>query len=137
MEHDFKKFPELTNSQMDFYYFKSPHKQIFDDFVGKVVAVTDGDTIKLETNFRDFNFPLRMAEIAAPELKERGGVESKKWLSSKLENQTVDIIINQNNRVGRWGRLIGRVIFQGLDVGEESMNMGFSVPFNQRKEKAF
>ena len=38
MVHDFKAFPELTNSQMDLYYWDSPHKQITDDFDAVVVG---------------------------------------------------------------------------------------------------
>ena len=76
LDHDFKNFPELTNSQLKVFYFDSPHKQITEDFVATVVKVTDGDTVRLETDFRAFTFPLRMAEIAAPELGEGGGSES-------------------------------------------------------------
>ena len=32
MAHDFKKWPELRNSQMALYYFESPHRQITEDF---------------------------------------------------------------------------------------------------------
>jgi len=51
MAHDFKKFPELTNNQMQIYYFESPHKQITEDFKARVVDVHDGDTIKVEVDF--------------------------------------------------------------------------------------
>ena len=45
MPHDFKLFPELTNSQMQIYYWDSPHKQITKNFMAKVLRVKDGDTI--------------------------------------------------------------------------------------------
>ena len=80
MVHDFKKFPELTNSQMIFYYFDSPHRQIMEDFSARVVRVIDGDTIRVTTSDRDFDFPVRFANIDAPEIDTREGVESKKWL---------------------------------------------------------
>ena len=48
MAHDFKNFPELTNRQMQVYYFESPHKQVTEDFRGRVIKVTDGDTIRVE-----------------------------------------------------------------------------------------
>ena len=54
--HDFKRFPELTNGQMGLYYFDSPHKQIAENFFAKVVKVSDGDTIRVKADFRDFNF---------------------------------------------------------------------------------
>ena len=41
MVHDFKQWPELTNGQMAYYYFDSPHKQIGEDLFadcGIVVA---------------------------------------------------------------------------------------------------
>ena len=59
-DHDYKKFPELTNKQINEFGFQSPHKQITEDFDATVVHVTDGDTIRLRTDFRDFTFPLRL-----------------------------------------------------------------------------
>ena len=132
--HDFNKFPELTNSQMDFYYFESPHKQIFENFTAKVVKVTDGDTIKVRWAERDFDFPVRFMNIAAPELKEKGGEESKSWLEEKILGEEVDIMINPKLRVEKWGRLLGYVNFLGMDVGEESIVFGHSKPWSQRNE---
>ena len=82
MAHDFKRFPELTNSQMNLYYFDSPHKQITESFTAKVVKVTDGDTIRVKWDERDFTFPIRLSELAAPELNERGGVKAQRWMSN-------------------------------------------------------
>ena len=131
--HDFKRFPELTNSQMELYYFDSPHKQITEDFTARVIKVSDGDTIRAKTNFRNFNFPIRFAKIAAPELDERGGLESKKWLESQILNQDVEVIVNVKNRVGKFGRLLGEVLFRGMNMGEESINQGHAVDFEQRE----
>lgn len=131
MQHDFKKFPELTNSQMELYYFQSPHKQIVESFTCRVIKVTDGDTIRVVTDFRDFDFPIRLANIAAPEIKERGGRESQKWLSSKILGDDVYVIIDPRNRVGKWGRLLGDVTHTGMSLGEESINMGHSIKFGE------
>ena len=87
--HDFKNFPELTNRQMQVYYFESPHRQITEDIRVKVVKVTDGDTIRVEWNERDFNFPIRIAYLDAPELDETNGERSQKWLSSRILNEEV------------------------------------------------
>lgn len=134
--HDFNKHPELTNSQMQIYYFDSPHKQIFEDFRAKVIKVHDGDTITVRTNFRDFDFPIRFANIAAPELNEEGGHESQSVLEGLILNQKVDILINKDNRVGKWGRLIGEIISQGLSINDDMVRKGFAVPFSQRKESS-
>ncbi|NHZ84429.1 MAG: hypothetical protein GWP19_00935 [Planctomycetia bacterium] len=128
MAHDFKRFPELTNSQMQFYYFDSPHKQITEGFIADVVKVIDGDTIRVETSFRDFDFPIRFVNINAPELK-KGGLESAKWLQSQLLNEEVYIKIDSTNRVGKWGRLLGDVILGGQSMSDLSLMMGYSEEF--------
>jgi len=135
--HDFKRFPELRNNQLDFYYFLSPHKQIFEDFKAKVVNVHDGDTITLRTDFRDFDFPLRFLDINAPELNEKGGHESKSWLEKKILNEEVEIIIDPKNRVDKWGRLLGKVRHEGMILNEEAILVGMATPFDQRDEGRF
>jgi len=134
MVHDFDKFPELTNGQMDFYYFESPHKQIFEDFKATCVKVHDGDTITLRWAERDFDFPLRLINIAAPELKEENGEESQRWLEDIVLGKEVDIIINPTNRVEKWGRLLGYVNIGGMDIGEQSIIMGLSKPWANRHD---
>jgi len=133
MAHDFKNFPELTNNQMQIYYFDSPHRQITEDFVAKVVDVHDGDTIKVRWRERDFDFPVRLAHIAAPELKEHGGLRSKKWLEGMIMGKEVDIKIDPDNRVGKWGRIIGEIIFMGIDVNNMSLDLRYSIPFEDGK----
>jgi len=132
MAHDFKAFPELTNSQMQLYYFDSPHKQITGDFTAQVVRVIDGDTIRVKASFRDFDFPVRLANIAAAELNESGGLKSKSWLENKISNATVEIIVDPQNRVGKFGRLIGEIIAGGLNINEASMRENSSEAFGAR-----
>lgn len=127
MAHDFKLFPELTNRQMQFYYWDSPHKQLTKDFRAKVVRVIDGDTIRVTMDERDFDFPVRLAYIDSRELDEGGGI-SKSWLEDKILGEEVEIRINPLNRVGRWGRLIGEVIHLGLNINDESLRWGYSIP---------
>ena len=134
MAHDFVRFPELTTSQMDLYYFESPHKQIFEDFNAKVVKVHDGDTIKVRWKERDFDFPVRFSNIASPEMNEPGGKEAQSWLEAKILNEEVTINVDRHHRVEKWGRLLGKVNFQGLDMGEEEIALGLSKPWLQRNE---
>ncbi len=133
MVHDFKRFPELTNNQMQFYYWDSPHRQITEDFVARVIKVTDGDTIRVTTDFRDFSFPIRFSKIAAPELDEVGGDKSQSWLENRILGKEVQIMINPFNRVEKWGRLLGEIMFSGLNINEESMREGHSIPFTEAK----
>jgi len=134
MVHDFKRFPELTSSVMNLHYYDSADGQITEDFSAEVVKVIDGDTIKLRWQDRDFDFPLRIINIAAPEKKAVGGKDSQSWLESQLLGKTVNITIKENNRVGKFGRLLGAVQLGGLDMGEASVLAGHSVPWNRRKD---
>jgi endonuclease YncB( thermonuclease family) len=133
MAHNFKNFPELTNSQMETMYFESPHKQITEDFRAKVIKVTDGDTIRVETDFRDFDFPIRFLNIDAPELNEPGGERTKDWLSEQILEEEIDVLI-ENNRVDKWGRLLGKIVHRGLDLGEIMLSLGLATKFENRNE---
>ncbi len=130
MAHDFKRFPELANSQMQFYFWDSPHKQILENFTATVTRVKDGDTVQLKWDERDFEFPLRMLGIDAPELDE-GGKASKDWLTSMVEGKEVEIKINPRQRVGKWGRILGDIVFGGESMTEASLREGHSIPFER------
>ena len=132
-EHDYIKFPELTNKQINEIGFTSPHVQITEDFTAEVVRVHDGDTITLRTDFRDFDFPLRFLDIDAPEMNE-GGEEARDWLDGQIHGEEVEIKINRNNRVGKYGRLLGKVISRGIDMGEAQLRLGISKPFGKKNE---
>lgn len=134
MAHDFERFPELTNTQMQLYYFDSPHKQIFEDFNCKVVKVHDGDTVTVRWPERNFDFQVRFSNIAAPELNEEGGRQAQSWLENKILNQEITVMVNHKNRVEKWGRLLGRVISKGIDVGEEQVALGLSTTWQGRKQ---
>lgn len=134
MTHDFKKFPELTNSQMGFYYFDSPHQQITENFWATVTRVKDGDTIQVKADFRDFDFPIRFSNILAAELNEKGGLESQKWLKNQIEGEEVEIVINPKNRVGKWGRLLGEVKHKGFDMGELSIQNDKSTNLDEEQD---
>ena len=101
-EHDYKRFPELTNTELQTMGFSSPHTQYTEDFVATVVRVHDGDTITLQTEDRDFDFPLRFLDIDSPEMSE-GGEEARDWLRNRILGEKVDIIINKQRRVGKYG----------------------------------
>ena len=105
-EHDYEKFPELTNTEINEIGMLSPHTQYTEDFTATVVKVHDGDTITLRTKDRDFDFPLRFLDIDAPELNE-GGEETRDWLKDQILGEEVEIKINKRNRVGKYGRLLG------------------------------
>ena len=132
MPHNFKDFPELTNNQMTLYYFDSPHKQIAEDFDAQVVKVHDGDTITVRWSERDFDFPVRLAEIAAPELNEVGGHEAQAWLEQRLLGKDVLVMVDPQKRVEKWGRILGTIMHDGLNVAEEEIWWGLATTWEDR-----
>jgi endonuclease YncB( thermonuclease family) len=127
-DHDYQKYPELTNSELSEFGFMSPHEQITMDFDAFVVRVHDGDTITLRVGWRDFDFPLRFLDIDAPELS-TGDTKSRDYVKSMIEGQTVRILVDGSNRVDKYGRLLGKVLFNGILVGDDMMYLGLAVPF--------
>ena len=130
--HDFKRFPELTNSQMQFYYFDSPHKQITENFSAKVVRVIDGDTVRVSWLERDFDFTIRLSNLAAPELNEVGGEASKKWLENQVLGKQVEVVLSKS-RVEKWGRLLADVMHAGMSMSSLSVVNGHGVSWDERK----
>lgn len=133
-EHDFKKYPELTNTEINDLGFTSPFPQIVEDFDATVVKVHDGDTVTLRIPERDFDFPMRFLSVDAPELSQPGGKETGDWLRDMIEGRDVRIKIDKNNRVEKYGRLLGDVIFQGLNIGEMEVMQGRAWVFINRHE---
>lgn len=131
MARDWIKHPELRTIEFSELYFESPHRQITDDFFCKVEKVIDGDTINVKWEGRGFIFKVRLGRIAAPELGEDGGKESKKALENLIDGKEIDVLINPKNRVGKWGRLIGEVMHAGLNINDEMVRQGKAIPFSQ------
>ena len=133
MVHDYNKFPELTNEQLQTEQFSSPHVQITEDFEAEVVKVHDGDTITLRVPFRDFDFPLRFLNIDSPEMN-AGGEIARDWVKSQIEGKKVQIRIDKKNRVGKYGRLLGVVIGNGVDIGAMEIRLGYCKPYGKKLE---
>ncbi|KKL07085.1 hypothetical protein LCGC14_2589560 [marine sediment metagenome] len=133
MAHDFKKFPELTNSQMQLYYWDSPHKQIQESFMARVQQVTDGDTIRVKWSERDFDFPVRMLNIDAPETNTPNARKSLNWLADEILGEYVEVVIDMKQRVGKWGRLLGEIVHLGRNINQMSLELGYSVPFGSEE----
>lgn len=133
-DHDYEKYPELTNTELQTMGLSSPHVQITEDFSATVVKVHDGDTVTLRVEFRDFDFPLRLLEINAPELNEEGGHATQEWLETQILDKEVMILIDKYNRVGKYGRLLGHILYSGMNLGEVMVMQGRAVPFSQRND---
>lgn len=132
-DHDYQKYPELSNTELQVLQFSSPHTQIVEDFEAKVVKVYDGDTITLRATFRDFDFRLRFLDIDAPEMNAGGNI-ARDWLISRILGKVVNVLIDKTNRVGKYGRLLGKVLYNGTIVSEEMIHLGLAKEFINRNE---
>ncbi|MCU0385902.1 MAG: thermonuclease family protein [Flavihumibacter sp.] len=85
---------------------------------GKVIGVTDGDTIDIFYNNKPLR--IRLEHIDCPEIRKQQpfGAQAKKFTSDKCFGQTVRVL--HKNEVDRNKRLIGEVInARGLNINKE------------------
>ena len=71
---------------------------------GRVSSVTDGDTLKVTLGSTLVR--VRLAEIDSPEIRQPGGVESKKALSRKVLGRQVRV---RSEGYDRYGRLLAHM----------------------------
>ena len=74
---------------------------------------------------------MKCVEACPVEVKRElgGGVESRNWLEKQIMDEYITVKINPRLRVGKWGRLLGEVIFEGINLNEQSMREGFARKF--------
>jgi len=120
-----------------------------DSFTGKVIGVSDGDTITvLVTNSPNHfahnhsaNLPssspslpsrpsvslspvkVRLAEIDTPERHQAFGTQAKKALSRKIFGKTVKVLYETRDR---YGRIIGKIYLGDRWVNKEMVEEGFA-----------
>lgn len=84
---------------------------VFADVTGRVVAVTDGDTIKV-LDVSNVQHKVRLIGIDAPERGQPFGAASTKHLASMVAGKEVFVESDKNDR---YGRLLGKVWVQPSD----------------------
>lgn len=88
---------------------------------GKVVGVTDGDTVTVLVDRREVK--VRVAGIDAPEKKQPFGQRSKEHLSDCAFVKAVTV---EWSKTDRYGRTIGKVIAGGVDCGLRQIQDGMA-----------
>jgi endonuclease YncB( thermonuclease family) len=93
----------------------------------KVVAVYDGDTVTcLDENNQQQK--IRLAEIDAPEAKQDFGKTSREQLASMVFGRNVYVVDSGRDRYGRW---IGRLYVDGIDVNRQMVATGMAWHYAQ------
>jgi len=95
--------------------------------MGRVVGVHDGDTITiLDAGKRQIK--VRLAEIDTPESRQPYGSRAKQELSRLVFGKTVTVKAQDTDR---YGRTVGRVYADGLDVNAEMVRRGAAWVYRQ------
>ena len=87
---------------------------------GRVVGVTDGDTLTLLTERRE-EVRIRLAAIDTPESGQPYGSRARQILSDLTFGKPVRVEVQDTDR---YGRTVGRVFADGLDVNAEMVRRG-------------
>ena len=90
--------------------------------VGKVVGITDGDTITvIDTDKTEHK--IRLMGIDAPEKKQDYGNESKKALSNYIYQKEVTV---DYKKLDKYKRIVGKVILDKQDVCLAMIELGMA-----------
>jgi len=98
-----------------------------DVLFGRVVGVSDGDTITVLDESKT-KFVIRLMGIDAPEKAQSFGQESKQSLTELIYDR--DVVVTWFKR-DRYGRTVGLVRVNGVDVCLEQIKRGFAWHYKQ------
>ena len=93
---------------------------------GKVVRVSDGDTLTLLVDRKQVK--VRLTEIDAPESKQAFGQRSRESLAQMCAAQAAVV---QSSGRDKYGRVLGRVQCQGIDANAEQVRRGMAWVFDR------
>ena len=92
----------------------------------KIKRVVDGDTVHVF--YQDEVYKIRLTEIDAPERDQPYGNNSTEYLRSLLKDGRVDVDISGTDR---YGRKLGRLYWQGMDINRELVSAGYAWVYDQ------
>lgn len=98
-----------------------------ESYQGLVVGVSDGDTFKLLVTGNK-QIRVRLAEIDTPESAQPYGSKAKQELSGLIFGKTVTVNVEDTDR---YGRTVGRVSADGIDVNAEMIRRGAAWVYRQ------
>lgn len=101
-------------------------------WTGKVVGVTDGDTIKVLRNREQVK--IRLYGIDTPEKAQAFGNKAKRFTASLVAGKIVDI---ESVIKDRYGRTVALVRVAGKNVNEEIVRAGYAWVYRKYCKKSF
>ncbi|WP_232428956.1 thermonuclease family protein [Aromatoleum toluclasticum] len=98
-----------------------------DTYTGRVVGVTDGDTLTvLDHDY--IQHKVRLSGIDAPEKSQPFGQVSRQHLASLVFGKTVTVDAYKEDR---YGRTIGKVLLDGMDANLAQVRAGLAWHYKQ------
>lgn len=94
---------------------------------GRVVGVSDGDTVKV-LDASNTQYKIRLMGIDAPEKKQAFGNKSKEHLSDLVFNKQVTV---EYSKQDKYGRTVGRILVNGVDANLEQVKAGLAWHYKQ------
>ena len=101
---------------------KTPVRPSSSDLVGRVVKVSDGDTITILDSSKT-QHKIRLHGIDAPEKKQAFGNASWKFLAGLVANREVRVVWSKRDR---YQRILGTVFVDGKDANLEMLKAGMA-----------
>ncbi len=96
-------------------------------FRGRVVGITDGDTITVLDD-QNQQHTIRLAEIDAPERGQPWGNRSRQALSALVFGKTISV---QQTDTDRYDRIVARLFADGRDVNRAMVEQGHAWAYRQ------
>jgi endonuclease YncB( thermonuclease family) len=91
-------------------------------FYGRVVGVSDGDTIKV-IDVNKLQHKIRLAGIDAPESRQPFGTKAKEALAALVFDRDVEL---QCGKIDRYGRSVCVVLLAGQDINLRQVETGLA-----------
>lgn len=98
-----------------------------DEYTGKVVGITDGDTLTLLTEQKQ-QIKVRLGEIDTPESRQPYGTRARQTLSDLAFGKQARVVVQETDR---YGRTVGRVYVGAIDVNAEMVKQGAAWVYRQ------
>jgi endonuclease YncB( thermonuclease family) len=99
--------------------------------VGRVVKIADGDTLTIVIAGQQEK--IRLSDIDTPERRQPFGTRAKQALSELTFGKTITVSTTTRDR---YGRVIGQITADGVDVNAELVRLGYAWVYRRYSDDA-
>ena len=92
------------------------------ELIGKVVKVSDGDTVTILTSDKT-QHKIRLSDIDAPEKKQAFGNKSKDNLDKYIAGKTVTV---EYQKKDKYKRVLGTIYYNNTDINLQQVKDGYA-----------